>query len=70
MQDIEKTQATKENLTIKELAKILRCSKAHVQNAMAGKVPGLSRLTHLPMGRRKVVPREWFEEWKEANKTR
>lgn len=45
-----------ENLTIKDVAKLLRCSKAHVQNALRGKVPGMPALTHLPMGRRKIVP--------------
>ena len=33
-------------LTIKEVAKELRCSKAHVANALLGKIKGLPRLTH------------------------
>ena len=37
-------------LTINEVAGILRCSKTHVSNALAGRVPGIPRLTHLAMG--------------------
>ncbi len=57
-------------LTIDEVAKVLRCSKAHVQNALRGNLRGLPRLMHLPMGRRKVVRREWLQQWLEANKAR
>ena len=57
-------------LTVKEVADILRCSKAHVHNAIHGKVAGLPRLTHLTMGRRKLVRRDWLEQWMETNKTR
>jgi len=42
-------------LTVKEVADILRWSRAHVQNAIHGKVQGLPKLTHLTMGRRKLV---------------
>jgi excisionase family DNA binding protein len=57
-------------LTVKEVANILRCSKAHVHNAIHGKVQGLPKLTHLTMGRRKLVRRDWLEQWLETNKTR
>jgi len=57
-------------LTIKEVAAILRCSKAHVMNALRGRVQGLPQLEHLSMGRRKLVRKEWLENWMEANKTR
>ena len=57
-------------LTVKEVADILRCSKAHVHNAIHGKVHGLPKLTHLTMGRRKLVRRDWLEQWLETNKTR
>ena len=43
------------------IADILRCSKAHVHNAIHGKVHGLPKLTHLTMGRRKLVRRDWLE---------
>jgi excisionase family DNA binding protein len=57
-------------LTIAEIASILRCSKAHIQNAIRGKVPGSPKLTHLQIGRRKVVTREWLDEWMQVNKKR
>jgi len=57
-----------DNLTIKEVANLLRCSKIHVQNALRGRVPGMPALTHLPMGRRKIVRRQWLEKWMESNK--
>lgn len=56
-------------LTIEEVAKVLRCSKAHVQNAFRGKLHGVPRLMHLAMGRRKVVRREWLQQWLESGKT-
>ncbi len=37
---------------------------------MQGKVRGLTRLMHLPLGRRKVGRRAWVDEWMEANKAR
>ncbi|MFN0101440.1 MAG: helix-turn-helix domain-containing protein [Bryobacteraceae bacterium] len=55
-------------LTLKEVAQILRCSKAHVANVINGHVEGLPRLTHFAMGRRKLVRREWLDQWMEANK--
>jgi excisionase family DNA binding protein len=54
-------------LTVKEVAAILRCSKAHVHNALHGKVP---KLTHLTAGRRKLVRRDWLDQWVESNKSR
>ncbi len=56
-------------LTIKEVAEILRCSKGHVQNVLVGRVRGVPRLAHLRMGRRKVVRKEWLDQWMEAHKT-
>jgi hypothetical protein len=50
-------------LTIREVASILRCSKAHVANVMSGEVAGIERLTHLSVGRRKLVRRDWLEHW-------
>jgi hypothetical protein len=35
-------ETNQEILTIKEVAQILRCSKAHVANALHGKVTGIS----------------------------
>ena len=57
-------------LTIREVALVLRCSKTHIQNALEGKILGLPRLMHLPMGRRKVIRRDWLQQWMDANKVR
>jgi len=57
-----------DNLTIKDVAKLLRCSRTHVQNALRGKVPGMPILAHLPMGRRKIVRRRWLNQWVDSNK--
>jgi hypothetical protein len=46
----------------------LRCSKSHVQHAMRGNLPGVPRLTHISMGRRKLIRRDWLNEWLEASK--
>jgi hypothetical protein len=52
------------------VAEILRCSKAHVANVLGGQVPGIPRLTHVSMGRRKLVRKEWLDHWLENNKIR
>jgi hypothetical protein len=57
-------------LTIKEVASILRCSKTHALNVLEGRVRGLPKLAHLSLGRRKVVRKDWLDEWMEANKRR
>lgn len=56
--------------TVKEVAEILRCSKTHVANVFSGRVPGIPPLTHLNMGRRKLIRKEWLDHWLEANKIR
>lgn len=56
-----------EILSITEVAANLRCSKAHIYNAINGKVAGLSRLPAICLGRRKLVRRESLETWKSAN---
>ena len=63
-------EATKDNtiLTINDVAAILRCSKTHVSHVLAGKVAGVPKLSHISLGRRKLVPREWLDEWMETNK--
>jgi excisionase family DNA binding protein len=54
-------------LTVDEIADELRCSKAHVYNAINGKVSGVSALRVISMGRRVLVRRSSFELWKEEN---
>jgi hypothetical protein len=54
-------------LTIGEVALNLRCSKAHVYNAINGKVAGVSPLPAITMGGRKLVRRATLEPWKTTN---
>ena len=56
-----------EILTVAEVAVELRCSKAHVYNAIAGKVDGVYPLPAISMGRRKLVRRGALEQWKRMN---
>jgi excisionase family DNA binding protein len=56
-----------EILTILEVAAELRCSKAHVYNAISGKVNNIKPLPAISMGRRKLVRRGTLEEWKRTN---
>ncbi len=56
-------------LTLREVAKILRCSKTHVSNVVNGKLEGVPILTHVRMGRRIMIRSTWLNDWMEANKT-
>jgi excisionase family DNA binding protein len=53
-----------EILTVAEVAAELRCSKAHVHNAIRGKVAGVSLFPAICMGRRKLIRRSALEQWK------
>ena len=50
-------------LTVAEVAHELRCSKAHVHNIIAGKVPNLPPLPVLRIGRRVLIRRDGLEAW-------
>jgi excisionase family DNA binding protein len=50
-------------LTVSEVARELRCSKAHVHNIVAGKVPNLPPLPVLRIGRRVLVRFEGLKAW-------
>ena len=54
-------------LTVLEVATELRCSKAHVYNAINGNVNGVSPLPAVCMGRRKLIRRSALEAWKNDN---
>lgn len=56
-----------EVLTVAEVAAELRCSKAHVHNAINGKLAGVSPLPAIHMGRRKLIRRSALERWKRLN---
>jgi hypothetical protein len=50
-------------LTAPEIAAELRCSKAHVCTLMNGRVRNVPKVTHVSLGRRRVVHRRWLEDW-------
>jgi len=56
-----------EFLSIEEIASNLRCSKAHVYNAINGKLSGVTPLPAICMGRRRLVLRSSLEMWKRLN---
>ena len=50
-------------LTVAEVARELRCSKAHVHNIIHGKVPDLPPLPVLRIGRRVLIRHERLKAW-------
>ena len=50
-------------MTVAEVARELRCSKAHVHNIIHGKVEGLPPLPVLRIGRRVLIRHEGLAEW-------
>jgi hypothetical protein len=50
-------------LTVSEVARELRCSKAHVHNIISGKVSNLPPLPVLRIGRRLLVRAEGLRAW-------
>lgn len=52
-----------EVLTLREVAQILRCSKAHVCKIINGQVSGTVQLPAIGLGRRKVVRRSTLLSW-------
>ena len=54
-------------LTLAEVAKLLHCSKAHICNAVAGRVRGCPPIPAVCLGRRKLVRRESLISWLENN---
>lgn len=56
-------------LTLAAVAKLLHCSKAHVSNVIAGRVPGCPPIPAISLGRRKLVRREALASWIAHNET-
>lgn len=54
-------------LTVKQVARLLQCSKAHVCNAIAGKLRGCRPMPAVKMGRRMLIRRESLMTWIEQN---
>ena len=56
-----------EILSIREVAALLRCSKAHICKAINGQVTGVTPLPAIKMGRRKLVLRQSLDAWLAIN---
>jgi excisionase family DNA binding protein len=54
-------------LTVEEVARELRCSKAHVHNLINGKVRGAQPLPCVRVGRRCLVRQSSLTTWIEAS---
>jgi len=48
---------------VPEVARLLRCSRPHVHHLIAGKVPGVTPLPSLWLGRRRLILKTSFEQW-------
>ena len=62
-------ESSSDILTVKEIARRLRCSKAHVFNAINGKLSGVTRMPAINMGRRTIVRAAAFEAWLTQNES-
>jgi excisionase family DNA binding protein len=56
-----------EIMTAAEVSHYLHCSKAHVYNAINGKIDNVPPLPALALGRRRLVRRAALESWISAN---
>lgn len=56
-----------EIMTATEVARYLHCSKAHVYNAINGKIDNVPPLPALALGRRRLVRRVALESWIRGN---
>lgn len=56
-------------LTLAEVAKHLRCSKAQVSNLTNGKVAGVPKLLTVKYGKLKVVRRQTLDAWMDARES-
>jgi excisionase family DNA binding protein len=54
-------------LTVKQVAQLLHCSKAHISNAVAGRVRGCQPIPAVRLGRRTLIRRETLLSWIEQN---
>jgi excisionase family DNA binding protein len=50
-------------LSVAEVARELRCSKAHVHHLIAGTVRGVPILPSIQLGRRRLILRATFDTW-------
>jgi excisionase family DNA binding protein len=54
-------------LTLREVAELLHVSKAHISNAVAGRLPGCTPIPAVHLGRRTLVRRSSLLAWIAAN---
>jgi hypothetical protein len=54
-------------LTLDRVADLLHCSKGHVSNVIAGRVPGCPPIPSVSLGRRELVRRASLLSWIERN---
>jgi excisionase family DNA binding protein len=54
-------------LSMSEVAILLKCSKAHVCNAVAGRVRGCQPIPSVRLGRRTLIRRSSLLSWIEQN---
>jgi hypothetical protein len=54
-------------LTATEVAAELRCSRAQVYRLLNGDVKDVPKLPYISLGRKKLVRRSTFEDWKRLN---
>ena len=58
-----------EMLTMEAVARILQCSKAHVCNAVHGRLEGCTPIPAVRIGRRLLVSRETLDRWLAENES-
>jgi len=56
-------------LTLAEVAKVLRCSKAHVSHLVNGKIRGVPILPSVRCGRRTLVRQQVMIAWMKARES-
>jgi excisionase family DNA binding protein len=54
-------------LTMAEVGALLKCSKAHVSNMIAGRISGCAAIPSVRLGRRTLVRRSSLLAWIAAN---
>jgi hypothetical protein len=59
--------ALNEVLTVADVARVLRCSKAHVCKIINGQVKGAVPIPTIAVGRRRVVRRQSLLRWMSDN---
>jgi hypothetical protein len=56
-------------LTAEEVAQELRCSRTQVYRLLNGLVKDVPKLPYISLGRKKVIRRSSFEDWKQTNES-